>query len=124
MTKLYKTLALGICLALGASTLGCAQLNPKTERQIFSALEAQEEAFQKCYKTALKKDRDVKGTMELKLHFKPDANKPDTTKVEKTKIKDGKMKKCVEKAARKIKVADKPGASVEGHYVVDFKFAK
>jgi hypothetical protein len=49
--------ALGLCLALGALTAACgAELNPKTEGHIMSALQAKQDAFRACYEAALAKE--------------------------------------------------------------------
>lgn len=122
MTIFRNTLALAIGLALGFSMIGCAKLNPKTEGQIYSALEAKKEEFQKCYEKALAKDRNVKGEMKLSLKFDPKSKKPEETSIKNTQIQDDKMQKCVKKAASGIRLEDAPGVFVEGFYTVDFRF--
>ena len=68
----------------------------------------------------MKKDRNVKGKVDLAVKFSPKAKKPTEVKVAKSQINDDKMLKCVEKAAKGITVAEEPGAFVEGSYTVSF----
>lgn len=117
----YISLGLGGLLLFGG-LLGCGSLNPKTEGQIYSALEAQSAEFQKCYETTLKKDRNAKGDMDLKLKFEPKSKRPTETKVAKSEIQDAEMIKCVSKAADKIRIEDAPGVFVDGEYTVNFAF--
>lgn len=115
------TSAIG-CLLLAGSVMGCGSLNPKTEGQIYSALEAKQDDFQKCYESALKKDRNVKGDMDLKLKFEPKSKRPKETSVAKSDIQDAEMMQCVSKAADKIRIEDAPGVFVEGQYTVNFNY--
>lgn len=115
--------ALGLVVAAGLMA-GCAELNPKTEGQLQSALEAKKEAFQKCYEAALKQDREVQGDVALVLDINADSGKVTKVKVAKSAIKDDEMKSCVAKAADAIKLPEPPCVPVEGHYTVDFGFSK
>ena len=116
----YTTLLMGALLTLGL--MGCGSLNPKTEGQIYSALEAQKEDFQQCYEDALKKDRNVKGDVDLKLKFEPKSKRPKETVVAKSDIQDSQMMQCVSKAADRIRIEDAPGVFVEGQYTVNFEY--
>ncbi|MBN2527408.1 MAG: hypothetical protein JXR76_13520 [Deltaproteobacteria bacterium] len=117
----FTTLAIG-CLLLAGGVMGCGSLNPKTEGQIYSALEAKQDDFQKCYEEALKKDRNVKGDVDLKLKFEPKSKRPKDTTVAKSDIQDAEMMQCVSKAADKIRIEDAPGVFVEGQYTVNFNY--
>jgi hypothetical protein len=110
------------CMALGISALGCAKLNPNTEGQIYSALEAKKGEFQKCYESALNKDRETKGVMRLKLNFDPDATAPKDASVVKTQINNTEMQSCVANAANGITIQEAPGVFVEGYYNLNFTF--
>ncbi|MBN2717442.1 MAG: hypothetical protein JXX14_16440 [Deltaproteobacteria bacterium] len=116
----YTTLVMGILLVAGLA--GCGSLNPKTEGQIYSALEAQKEQFQKCYEDALKKDRNAKGDVDLKMKFEPKSKRPRETAVAKSDIQDSEMMQCVSKAADRIRIEDAPGVFVEGQYTVNFDY--
>ena len=120
--KTKNIFAVVICLALGFSILGCAKLNPKTEGQIFSALQAKQDAFKKCYEAALEADREAKGPMKLELKFDPSSVKPEEVVIASSKIESGDMQKCVKKAAKGIKIEDAPGVFVNGNYTVVFTF--
>lgn len=122
--KRIKTRQIILLLAmLGSLFAACgAELNPKTEGHIVSALEAKRDAFQACYETALAKDREVKGEMALQLDINKENGKVTNTKVEKSAIADSTMKKCVCDATSDIKLAEPPGVPVEGHYALDFGF--
>ncbi|MBN2802735.1 MAG: hypothetical protein JXR91_06550 [Deltaproteobacteria bacterium] len=103
---------------------GCGKLNPKTEGQIYSALDAKNKTFQKCYEKALNDNRNIKGNVQLKLEFSPKNKNPQKVTVTKTNIKNQKMLKCVSKAADKIDIQDAPGVFVEGNYTLNFDFEK
>ena len=121
MTKIM--LAFGLCLAFGALSAACgAELNPKTEGQLKSALEAKRDAFKACYESALQKDRGYKGEMGLVLDINAKPGKVTNAKVVKSDIENGKMKKCVAGAASDISLPEPPGVPVEGHYTLDFGF--
>ena len=122
--KLTKIIvAFGLCLALGGLTAACgAELNPKTEGHIMSALQAKQDAFKACYEEALQKDREYKGEMGLLLDINAQPGKVTNAKVEKSQIDNGKMKKCVAAAASDISLPEPPGVPVEGHYTLDFGF--
>jgi hypothetical protein len=117
----YLILATG-CLMIVAGAMGCGSLNPKTEGQIYSALEAQKEEFQKCYENALKTNRNQKGDVELKLKFEPKSKRPKETAVAKSDINDPEMMKCVSKAADRIRIEDAPGVFVDGQYTLNFEY--
>jgi len=123
MKTMNLIFALGLCLAFGMLATACgAELNPKTEGQIVSALEAQKGAFKTCYEQALQKDREFKGEMALKLDIHQQSGKVTKAEVTKSDIKNKKMKQCVAGAAGEIKLPDPPGVPVEGHYTLDFGF--
>jgi hypothetical protein len=119
----YLILAAGF-LMIGTGVMGCGSLNPKTEGQIYSALEAQKDEFQKCYEDALKSNRDRKGDVELKLKFEPKSKRPKDTTVAKSDIDDPEMMKCVSKAADRIRIEDAPGVFVEGQYTLNFEYTE
>jgi hypothetical protein len=115
--------ALGLCLALGALTAACgAELNPKTEGHIMSALQAKQDAFRACYEAALAKDREAQGEMGLLLDIHEKSGKVTKAQVKKSQINDNDMKQCVAGAAGDIKLPEPPGVPVEGHYTLDFGF--
>ncbi|MBN2343178.1 MAG: AgmX/PglI C-terminal domain-containing protein [Deltaproteobacteria bacterium] len=119
----YTLMVLGTLVA-AFGLMSCGSLNPKTEGQIYSALEAQSDAFQQCYEEALKKDRNAKGDVSVTLKFEPKSKRPKDTKVAKSDIDDPKMMQCVEKAADKVRIEDAPGVFVEGQYTVNFEFSE
>ena len=114
---------IGLFILLGSLVAACgAELNPKTEGHIVTALEAKREAFKVCYETALAKDREAKGEMSLLLDINEETGKVTDTQVEKSDIADSTMKECVSDAAVDITLAEPPGVPVEGHYALDFGF--
>ena len=121
--KTSKTITKAIiCLALGFIALACVKLNPNTEKQIESALQAQRAAFKACYVTALEKNRKTKGKMSLVLKIDEKTGTVTSAAVKKSTIKDKTMKKCVAKAAEKITLPEPTVAPVEGHYDIAFGF--
>lgn len=123
MKTMNLIVALGMALALGMFVVACgAELNPKTEGQIVSALEAQKGAFKGCYETALQKNRELQGDMALQLDIHQASGKVTKAQVTKSDIPNKKMKECVAGAAGTIKLPDPPGVPVEGHYTLTFGF--
>jgi hypothetical protein len=115
--------ALGLCLALGALAAACgAELNPKTEGHIISALQAKQDMFRGCYEAALAKDREVQGEMGLLLDIHAESGKVTKAQVKESQIEDAAMKTCVAGAAGSIELPEPPGVPVEGHYTLDFGF--
>jgi hypothetical protein len=109
-----------LAILLGVLFSGCAKLNPKFEDSLNNALNAKKGEFQTCYERALKRNRNLKGEMDLKLAFTPNAKKVDKAKVTRSQIKDKGMKKCVSKAAKRIQTTELPGTWVDGKYTIDF----
>jgi hypothetical protein len=123
MKTMNLIFALGTALALGTFVAACgAELNPKTEGQIVSALEAQKGAFRSCYETALQKNRELQGNMALQLDIHKASGKVTKAQVTQSDIKNKKMKQCVAGAAGTIKLPEPPGVPVEGHYTLSFGF--
>ncbi len=124
--KIAKLIILaGLVLSLGASAMACAaELNPNTEGQLLSALDAQRGAFKTCYESALAKDRTVQGNMGLLLAINQESGAVTSSSIEKTEIKDGQMGQCVSNAAMSIKLPEPPNVPVEGHYNIAFGFEK
>jgi hypothetical protein len=123
MKTMNLILALGLCLTLGALAAACGgELNPKTEGQLVSALEAKKDGFKSCYETALQTDRELKGMMGLKLDVHQQSGKVTKATVEQSDIGDPAMKKCVSMVAGTIQLPEPPGVPVEGHYSLDFGF--
>ena len=119
MTRIVTGIAV---VALSLGFMGCAKLNPKTEGQIVSALDASRHNNAKCYEQTLQSDHQVAADLRLELTFDPKSTKPVSSAVVKTDIKDEKMKKCVSRAAEGIQIEDEPGVQVTGYYTVDFQF--
>lgn len=116
-------MVVGLLLTLGMLVSACgAELNPKFEASLASALDAKKGDFKGCYEKALEADRDAKGNVRLNLEFKPDAKKAQDAKVLKSDIADEKMQKCVTKAAKDVKTTELPGMYVDAKYTVNFDF--
>ncbi len=123
--RAINVFTIALCVVLGSLAAGCgAKLNENTEKQLKSALEAQREAFKTCYVDALERDRNIQGPMSLVLDIDKKSGAVTKAKVKVTPIADGEMKKCVAKAADKIKLPEPPGVPVEGHYSLVFGFEK
>ncbi|MCP4606789.1 MAG: AgmX/PglI C-terminal domain-containing protein [Proteobacteria bacterium] len=112
----------GMGLALGFLISACAQLNPNTDGQILSALEAKQDAFKACYVTALERDRETQGTVGLLLDIENPSGQVTSSAVEESNITDDEMNQCVAGAAGDISLPEPPGVPVEGHYDVQFGF--
>lgn len=113
-----------VTFALNLLAIGCAELNPKFEESLNSALDAKKGVFQKCYEDALEKDRNAQGEMDIKLEFTPNKKRAEKAKVTRSEIKDKKMKKCVTKAAKSIHTSELPGTWVNGKYTIEFTLNK
>lgn len=114
--------AIGLCLGLGVSAAACAKLNPNTEKNIHSALQAKKEQFKACYKDALDRNRETQGTVGLRLDIAKETGAVQNASVAKTTIEDKEMNQCVATAASDITLADPPGIPVEGLYDIQFTF--
>lgn len=113
-----------VVFALNLMTIGCAELNPKFEESLNSALDAKKDAFKKCYEDALKKDRNARGEMDIKLEFTPNKKKAEKAKITRSEIKNKQMKTCVTKAAKSISTSELPGTWVNGKYTIEFALTK
>ena len=112
----------GLFTALGVTFGGCASLNPNTEGQILSALEAQTGEFQACYKAALERNRETRGTVTLKLKIDEVSGSVTSSSVNQSNISDNSMNQCVANAASSISLPEPPGLPVEGDYDINFDF--
>lgn len=125
MKTMKRVFAIALCVVLGSLAAGCgAKLNENTEKQLKSALEAQQEAFKACYEQALERNRNTQGPMSLVMDINKDPGAVTKAKVAVTTIPDEEMKSCVVKVVNKIKLPEPPGVPVEGHYSLVFGFEK
>ena len=122
MKKNTIVMMVALCAGLMLVASGCGTLNPNTQGQIASGLEGQSNQLEKCYKSALKRNRNTKGKMTVQLEIHKETGKVTKAKVVKSNIKDKTMKKCVAKVARKIKLPESPGKFVKGVYHIEFAF--
>lgn len=109
-------------LAFGVVAASCAALNPNTEGQILSALEAKMSEFKVCYEAALDKDREAKGTIGLELKINEESGEVTSSAIEDSTFIDNQMNQCVSNAASTIALPEPPGVPVEGHYDINFDF--
>jgi len=118
-------LLIGLVAVVCLLATGCgAKLNPKFDQAVSSALDASKGEYKACYESALARDREAKGEMDLAIDFKADGKSPSAVDVKKSAIKDDEMKKCVVDATKGIQVAEVPGAPVEKQQTLDFRFEK
>lgn len=114
-----KTVCFSLMLTLFVSS--CARLNPNTESNIDSALEAKRDAFKACYDAALDRNHETQGM--IALHLSIDAQKGAVTSstVAETNISDEEMSSCVARAAEDITLSEPPGVRVDGRYELRFE---
>ena len=122
MNAMRKAIILGFSLVLGFAVTSCKALNPNTEGQILSALEAKMSEFKVCYESALDKDRNTKGMIGLKLKIHEVTGEVTSSSVENSTIINNEMQECVRVAASDISLPEPPGIPVEGNYDINFDF--
>jgi outer membrane lipoprotein-sorting protein len=115
-------LLFALTLALGLLASACAELNPNTEGQLMSALEAKQAEFKTCYESALERNRTTQGNVALQLDVCEETGEVTSSTVETSTIDDDDMNQCVATAADDIVLPEPPGVPVEGHYDIEFKF--
>ena len=121
--KTIKTVSIiSLFLMVCVGSLGCRSLNPNTEAQILSALEAKKGEFQQCYESALDRNREARGTVTLKLKFDEVSGDTTSSSVDATNLADNTMNQCVAGAASNISLPEPPGLPVEGNYDINFDF--
>lgn len=113
-----------VCLfmLMGTAAVGCKSLNPNTERHITEALEAKKGEFKSCYESALKRNRDTRGTVTLNLKFDEVSGDNTSSSVDGTNISDNTMNVCVQTTAQSISLPEPPGLPVEGNYDINFDY--
>ncbi len=123
MTQYFKTILRLSAAAFAVFAMSaCHSLNPNTEKQILDALQAKDGEFQACYKSALEKNRETRGTVTLKLKLDEVSGKVTSSSVDQSNIADNSMNECVKNAASDISLPEPPGLPVEGKYDVNFDF--
>jgi hypothetical protein len=113
---------LGLFFLVGVAGIGCRSLNPNTEAQILSALQAKKGEFKQCYVSALERNRETRGTITLKLKFDEVSGDNTSSSVDGSNIADNTMNQCVAGAASNIALPEPPGLPVEGNYDINFDF--
>lgn len=121
-TILSRMTVVGLFTAFSVLIGACAALNPNTEGQILSALEAKKGEFQACYQSALERNRDTRGTVTLKLKIDEVSGDVTSSSVDQSNIGDNGMNTCVANAASSISLPEPPGLPVEGDYDINFDF--
>ena len=122
MKKTTNIKVVSLFAVLGFMFAACAALNPNTEGQILSELEAKKGEFKVCYETALERNRETKGTVGLALKIHEESGQVTSSSVEDSTIADNEMNQCVANAASDISLPEPPGVPVEGHYDINFDF--
>jgi len=122
MKTTKKVSILGLFLLVSVAGFGCRSLNPNTEAQILSELEAKKGEFKQCYVSALDRNRETRGTVTLKLKFDEVSGDTTSSSVDATNIGDNTMNQCVAGAASNISLPEPPGLPVEGDYDINFDF--
>ena len=116
------TMAVALFAVVGALMGGCTALNPNTEGQILSALQAKEGEFKACYQSALDRNRETRGTVTLNLKIDEVSGDVTSSSVGQSNIGDNGMNQCVANAASSISLPEPPGIPVEGNYDINFDF--
>jgi hypothetical protein len=114
--------AISLLFVVGVVGVGCRSLNPNTEGQILSELEAKKGEFKQCYVSALERNRETRGTITIKLKFDEVSGDTTSSSVDATNIGDNTMNQCVAGAAANISLPEPPGLPVEGNYDINFDF--
>ena len=123
MNRKKDMVLLGLFIVSGLLFSACAALNPNTEGQILSELEARKGEFQKCYESALDRNRDTKGIVGLDLKIDGEKGAVTSSSVgDSTTIGDNEMNMCVANSTQDITLPEPPGVPVEGHYDINFDF--
>ncbi len=122
MKNLFKKNTIALLFAVGFLAAACSALNPNTEGQILSALEAKSGEFQACYQSALERNRETRGTVTLKLKFDEVSGDVTSSSVDQSNVGDNSMNTCVANAASSISLPEPPGLPVEGDYDINFDF--
>ncbi len=123
MNRTKDMALLGLVLVLGLVFSACAALNPNTEGQILSELEAKKGEFKQCYESALERDRDTKGMVGLDLKIDGEKGAVTSSSIgDSTTVSDNEMNTCVASSAQDITLPEPPGVPVEGHYDINFDF--
>jgi hypothetical protein len=112
---------LAVCIT-AICVSACSSLNPNTEKQILSALEAKTGEFQSCYQSALERNRETRGTVTLNLKIDEISGKVVSSSVNQSNVADNNMNECVKNAASDISLPEPPGLPVEGYYDINFDF--
>ena len=112
----------GLVAVIGFMFAACASLNPNTEGQILSELEAKKGEFKVCYEAALERNRETKGTVGLALKIHEESGQVTSSSVDDSTVADNEMNQCVANAASDISLPEPPGVPVEGHYDINFDF--
>jgi len=119
--KISTVMAVALFAATGLMS-ACSSLNPNTEGQILSALEAKKGEFKACYESALERNRETRGTVTLALKIDEVSGDVTSSSVDQSNIGDNGMNQCVANAASTISLPEPPGLPVEGNYGVNFDF--
>jgi len=115
-------LLFALTLALGILASACAELNPNTEGQLMSALEAKNGEFKACFESALQRNRTTQGDVGIKMDIAAETGDVTAATVENSTTNDQEMDQCVATAADGIVLPEPPTVPVEGHYNIQFKF--
>ena len=121
-TNIQIMMTVAFFAVVGAVTSACTALNPNTEGQILSALQAKEGEFKACYQSALERNRETRGTVTLNLKIDEVSGDVTSSAVDQSNIADNGMNQCVANAASSISLPEPPGMPVEGNYDINFDF--
>lgn len=106
MTIKATTLISGLCLLLLPACAG-GPLSGAVRNDIARQMVAQRPALSRCYRDALKRDREATGKMTLNFTVVPTGSFTNVS-IASSSINDGKMRTCVENALQAMRLGVRP----------------
>ncbi len=119
MTRRLVLVSLALALAAAAS-FGCAVVFTQQARlEIETQVRNQQPAFITCYEAALKKDREMRGTVTLAFTVMPDGM-VQNVRLTQSEVTDEELKQCVITKAQGIRVSHLTARPVEVTFPLRF----
>lgn len=113
----YRWMVLTVALALGCSGSG---FGDSVKQDIDTQMRAARAQFQKCYAEALKRDRELKGSMTVSIKAAPETGKFEQVQAQSATMKDAALSECVENQAKKLALSAPQKTAVAADYPLDF----
>ena len=104
---------------LAAASAGCAGLG-QSQRDLRTAVDAENSTLSSCYGAALQRDPSAAGTVEARLVVPKTSGKVESVNIDRSDLADPTFQSCFTDALQSIQLSQPPGVNLDVAYTFEF----